>query len=480
MDLLIWGGKVSLYWLFFYGFFHFFLRKLTHFRWNRSYLLVTLLLPLCLPFLKVPESATEPLAVYAGQLEALNVTVQGPETGVPVWLHLLGILYFSGVLVMAVRFVQRLFVLQKIWARIDPIEIEDRHTRLYLLPDDKIRSFSFLNRIGISLSDYKDHFDEILTHEMVHVRQRHSIDILLTETVRIFFWFHPVLPLYKKSFRELHEFLADREIQNRDSYARFLVAYAFGQPGFTLVNNFYSSSLLKQRIQMLYQSKSPKWKLALYGVTGLLALGLSVIVAACSDKGESGTGEMLPATHDSETFAATGPDNKIFTAVEHNPEYPGGIEEMFRYLSANIKYPAAASKAGVSGRVFLQFVVGTNGSIKDIQIVKGIGFGCDEEAIRVVKNMPAWTPGRQGDKLVNVKYTLPINFELAEKKAGSSNAGLIPGNPLFLVDGREVGGLKDIDTTNIESLTVLKDSKMTAPYGEKGKNGVIIVKMKKP
>jgi len=103
---------------------------------------------------------------------------------------------------------------------------------------------------------------------------------------------------------------------------------------------------------------------------------------------------------------------KVFTVVEQQPEFPGGTTEMYKYLSKNIKYPSAASRANVSGRVFMSFVVNTDGSIQDVSVLKGLGFGCDEEAIRVVKAMPKWKPGKQSGRAVRVKYNLPINFQL--------------------------------------------------------------------
>lgn len=103
---------------------------------------------------------------------------------------------------------------------------------------------------------------------------------------------------------------------------------------------------------------------------------------------------------------------KVFTVVEQQPEFPGGTSEMYKYLSKNIKYPSAASRANVSGRVFMSFVVNTDGSIQDVSVLKGLGFGCDEEAIRVVKAMPKWKPGKQSGRAVRVKYNLPINFQL--------------------------------------------------------------------
>lgn len=105
-------------------------------------------------------------------------------------------------------------------------------------------------------------------------------------------------------------------------------------------------------------------------------------------------------------------EEEIFTAVEQNPEYPGGTSAMYRFIGENLKYPSAAQRANVSGKVFVKFVVEKDGSIGDVQILKGIGFGCDEEASRVIKQMPKWKPGRQNGRDVRVYYTIPINFTL--------------------------------------------------------------------
>jgi protein TonB len=105
-------------------------------------------------------------------------------------------------------------------------------------------------------------------------------------------------------------------------------------------------------------------------------------------------------------------EEEVFTIVEQNPEFPGGNGEMYKFLGKNIKYPSAAQRANVSGRVFLTFVVNTDGSIVDVNVVKGIGFGCDEEALRVVKTMPKWNPGKQSGRNVRVKYTIPVTFQL--------------------------------------------------------------------
>lgn len=103
---------------------------------------------------------------------------------------------------------------------------------------------------------------------------------------------------------------------------------------------------------------------------------------------------------------------EIFTVVEEQPGYPGGDESRIKYLQDNIKYPDEAKELGVQGKVFVTFVVEVDGSITDVRVLRGIGAGCDEEAIRVVRNMPKWIPGKQRGVPVRVQFNLPIKFTL--------------------------------------------------------------------
>lgn len=103
---------------------------------------------------------------------------------------------------------------------------------------------------------------------------------------------------------------------------------------------------------------------------------------------------------------------EIFTVVESMPEFPGGTGELYKYLGNSIKYPPLAKESGIQGRVFVNFVVEPNGSISNVKVLRGIGGGCDEEAVRVVENMPSWKPGKQRGKAVRVSYNLPIKFTL--------------------------------------------------------------------
>jgi TonB family protein len=133
---------------------------------------------------------------------------------------------------------------------------------------------------------------------------------------------------------------------------------------------------------------------------------------------------------------------EVYTVVENQPNFPGGMEQLGKYLSDNLKYPAAAERANVEGRVFVSFIVTTTGEVKNVRILKGIGFGADEEATRVVAAMPRWKPGSQDGVPVNVQYNLPINFALRENDsaAGKNRADVdfLKGIDHIMVNGKEV------------------------------------------
>jgi protein TonB len=103
---------------------------------------------------------------------------------------------------------------------------------------------------------------------------------------------------------------------------------------------------------------------------------------------------------------------QIFVAVEKNPEFPGGMAALNRYMSNQLRYPTLAREFNIHGMVIVQFVVWRDGSIRDVEVLRGIGGGCDEEAIRVVEQMPDWIPGEQSGRPVSVKYAMPIRFTL--------------------------------------------------------------------
>lgn len=121
-----------------------------------------------------------------------------------------------------------------------------------------------------------------------------------------------------------------------------------------------------------------------------------------------------PKETKNQTTPQNNPNEPIFTFVEQQPTFPGGIEKMYSFLGKTIKYPQAAAKANLKGNVIAQFIVTKTGKIIEPEILKSLSPEADVEVLRVIKLMPNWTPGKQNDRLVNVKYTLPIRFSLEE------------------------------------------------------------------
>lgn len=103
-------------------------------------------------------------------------------------------------------------------------------------------------------------------------------------------------------------------------------------------------------------------------------------------------------------------DDAVYSIVSEQPSFPGGMQEMMKFISENRKYPAEAKAKDIHGKVIVAFVVERDGSLSDVKIRRGIGYGCDEEAIRVIKSMPKWTPGKQNGKAVRVSFMLPVTF----------------------------------------------------------------------
>jgi len=173
---------------------------------------------------------------------------------------------------------------------------------------------------------------------------------------------------------------------------------------------------------------------------------------------------------------ADNPENKPMVSVEQMPQYPGGEEALIKFIKDNLKYPAASFQKGIEGRVTIRFVVGAEGAVSDVIVIRGLDSLCDQEAVRVVKLMPIWTPGQVNGKKVPVYYTLPVVYRLQK------NTSLMV-TPHLIVDGNSqpFSMLQDtlrLKPTDIKSIKMLKESDATAIYGALGKNGVIVVETK--
>ncbi|ATP58555.1 hypothetical protein CPT03_19845 [Pedobacter ginsengisoli] len=189
-------------------------------------------------------------------------------------------------------------------------------------------------------------------------------------------------------------------------------------------------------------------------------------------------------------------DSKVydFVSLETQPTFPGGMEKFYEYLKKTVKYPKEAQDKNIQGKVFLSFIVETDGELTGINVDRGIGSGLDEEAVRVIEESPKWTPGTQGGQKVRVKYNIPISFSLTNPqrvplhgkvegiqiKDNSITIGGSKTNPLYIIDGKkqDASKLESLDPNNISSIEVLKDKSATSLYGYEGKDGVIKITTK--
>ncbi|GAB2585546.1 M56 family metallopeptidase [Spirosoma areae] len=407
--------KASLFLLLFYGCYGLLLRRNTFFGLNRAYLLTSVMLSLLLPFVELPDRATKSLPVGSITLPTFVVGTapQTPTDGLTTTQWIL-LLYGIGVVLMLVRLGLNLWAVHKLIQR-GTSERNVNYT-LIRLPDDRAPSFSFGRCLVLNQTDGRTEPDALIRHEEAHIRQGHTADVLFLEIAQAIFWFNPVLIFYKRAVQEVHEFLADRAVCSRAStppaYVHQLVAYALNVTPAELITPFVSKSTLKQRIVMLQKPQTHRRALLRYA----LALPLATLLVMCTqpdrDQPQSEAGQARLATPNRVVKV----QGKIYDAVEESPQFPGGIEKLYEYLSKNLKYPEAAQKVKAEGRVMVRFVLTKEGDITNVQILKGIGYGADEEAARVVSQMPRWTPAKQDGKAVNVQYHLPINFQLEDKE----------------------------------------------------------------
>ncbi len=169
----------------------------------------------------------------------------------------------------------------------------------------------------------------------------------------------------------------------------------------------------------------------------------------------------------------------IFYKVEVMPEFPGGVKALKEFLQNEIEYPAIAKKLGIQGKIYVTFIVTKEGKVTEPEITRGVDPMLDEEALHVASKLPDWKPGKQNGEVVNVSYTVPVDFVLPSVQGFNKDASVETKNALFVVNGKEYNrDIHDINPETIASVTVLKDAKATDKYGVKGKDGVIEVTLK--
>lgn len=475
------------------------------FAFKRIYLLTALLFSLAFPLLHftngfskilipsmdqvVPTSWLPPVFINGG--EAIG-TESKPAMGI--W-NIIEIGYLAIGFCLLALFVVRVFnILQLILGS----EKYKWQNCLVAESREEKPTFSFFNFIFIGRSHLlsKSEKEEILLHEAVHVRHKHSIDIAFIHLVGIVCWFNPIIKIYKKELVQLHEFEADSksvESKDIDQYCGLLAKVALRKINYPLVNHFNQSLTLK-RITMMktMKQKIQLWKMA----TLLVASALLFFVISCNDQishdlkeitknsstslvlpseiksqlqelqqknpakeytviemneegrktleklkfqnaestgmfsamhvihtdihseGEGRSYVILEKNSTTDLIANTTAVNEVFTIVEESAAPKDGIEEFYKFVAQNMKYPQSARTAKTEGKLFVEFVVNTNGSLSDFKIVKGLSSDCEQEAIRILTLSPPWNPGKQRGQAVKQRMVMPFIFSLqSESKA---------------------------------------------------------------
>lgn len=421
--------KSSIILLVFYVGYWFLLRKGTHFKYNRVFLLAGLVLSLLLPFLNFQMSGNNASELFV-TLDSINISANGYLVDSKkefVLLNFLQFFYFSIVLILFFKVFIQLYLLLKMFVQ---SETEIIGKTKVVITDKNNAIFSFFHLVFANRESRNSiDFNAILRHEHVHINQKHSVDILLAEVLTIVLWFNPFIWLYKKSIKENHEYLADEGVVNNDysanHYQKLLFEHSTGLH-LNLANNF-NQSLTFKRLNMMKKIKSSK--LAKYKVLIMApVLILMIFFVACSKDKESlvesdnphETEELVVVAYSETAKGKTNnksgddmyPRHLAYKIVDKMPLYPGGDLELRKFIATNIKYPKEAREAGISGKVFVKFVVTKEGKVDNVSIARGVHASLDNESVRVVKLLSDWKPGEQDSKKVNVWYTVPINFQL--------------------------------------------------------------------
>ena len=410
----------SIYWLF--------LRRDTFFKSNRFYLLSSVILSFILPLFKIPVFYDNPEVAYVVVLEAVNVTSENIQTNLSNNRNLyqsIFMVYLTGASIFTIRYV---FQLLQLFILIRKHEIIKKDTLKIVKLPKRYSPFSYFSFVFLNEDNLNDReLDKIINHEKIHIKQNHSLDLLMLEFFTIFQWFNPFMWMYKASIKSIHEFLADEGLLstglNKINYQNLLLNQTVGIQINGLTNNL-NQSLIKKRFIMMTKMKSKqnaklKYLISL-PITAILVISFAISLnqnVFANTKLNQPEETMNTIAEESLAQMTDEEKEKTFIVVEDMPGFPGGEEALLKFLRENVKYPEQAKSKGIQGRVYVTFIVETDGSLSDIRLIRGVHKSLNEEALRVVKMMPKWVVGKQRGKKVRVQFNLPIRFALNEKTA---------------------------------------------------------------
>lgn len=495
-----------------------FLRNERFFLLNRIYLITGILASVILPLVTV-RYVVEASAVEAGATAGpVTAALHGGSTWQNILAVALFLVWLAGAMAVLLRYVTQVLPVLRAVACADcssgyPVKV--------IRSDAYPGSFSLFSFVVVNPSVSETEAREIMNHELVHIRQMHWFDLVLSSILCAVQWFNPAAWIYSRFIRQNHEYLADEEALQRTSdpaiYKAVLLNQIAGSPVIDL-GNFFSYSLNKKRFTMMKNTiSSPFRKLRLLLILPVAALVLFAFakpeyrvvsdpvapiaaVAADLTKSVSGTvkddagkplenavivikgttvgtvsdasgrfalkdvpddavlvvsyvgfetkvvsvkaaGSSISVTMNKSTTVidtvSVGPvppppppppastaaksktapeagsgEGDVFVVVEEMPQFPGGMEAMMQWIASRMKYPEQAKKDGIQGVVYVGYIVNKAGKVESVEVERSASPLLDAEAVRVVSEMPDWTPGTQRGKAVDVKLVIPIKFSL--------------------------------------------------------------------
>lgn len=380
------------------------------FRFNRAYLLASIVFSLTIPFQLFSIDSPFSAKITAIQLDEIMIvadrSVLNKINYSEILTYFLSVVYVVIVAILIVRFIRNVF---SFYVRMKKNKVEIVKGQKVVLTKEHVLPHSFWNAIFINQEDFKNGKipSELIAHEKAHLEQKHTLDILFVEVMQIVFWFNPIFMLYEKAIKLNHEFLADEAVNKQfgevRNYQNLLLNFASHKNTVSLASNI-NYLITKKRLLMMTKEVSPiKMILKVVSTTAVFVMLLFIF--------------STEAISQSNINSKNQKDYKISydTTSVKEPQFPGGIEKFYMFVGQHYKMPAEVSKQKLNGKVYLQFMVETDGSLTDIKILRDkLGNGAGEEAVRVLKLSPKWIPASEGGKPVRVMYNLPITVQAAK------------------------------------------------------------------
>lgn len=384
-------------------------------------MLTSLLMPLCPELcLFTPDGADAAADMVIGRPEVVGIEA---ATRLSEFIKYIPALYMAGFLLSLAVMISAIIRLVMLLGK----GRKERRGLITLVRLDREMSpFSWLWFIVMGNDDDKVGCDMVIAHEMSHIRRRHSLDLAVASVICALMWYNPAVWLWRRQLAMAHEYEADSDVVtagfDMKSYQLLLIKKAVGPRLQSLANNL-THSKLKKRITMMSKKQSKRGALVrtlavVPAIVGALAVVNIPAVASALDR--FSPAEVQPFGEVNQNIVVTqASDETVALAAEEIaapddclPEFPGGQSAMMQFFIETMSYPKQAEKDGIEGKVVVRFTVKTDGSISDVSVVKPINKALDDEAIRVVKAMPRWTPGRENGKTVAVSMSIPIEFKL--------------------------------------------------------------------